>query len=184
MLVKKLEAMAAAQPDAKLAVVVNFPGPPADASKETPKDPAPSKNETKAKIKKPVSSKVAAKVRSKKAAGSAEDELKEKIKKGDLSSDELKAIIKKYGEKQGFKKTPLALITEGELLKINNDAEITVMIYRGKKVRHNYALAGSLDQKTAAAILADTKKLLLEPAEKPKGKDEPTSKSKTPAKTK
>ena len=45
--------------------------------------------------------------------------------------------------------------------KINPKAEVTVLIYKGFKVKANYALAaGDLNEKTIKAIIADTGKIL------------------------
>jgi hypothetical protein len=83
------------------------------------------------------------------------------------ANDELAEKLKKFGEKQGLKKVPLAATTDGDVFEINDKAEVTVMTYRGKKVKFNYALAkGGLDKKTIAAIVEDTKKMLAEPPEK------------------
>ena len=100
------------------------------------------------------------------------------------ADDETTEKIKKFGEKQRLKKVPLAVTSDGDKFEINDDAEVSVMIYRGKKVKFNYALGkGGLDQKTVAAIVKDTKKMLKEPVEepreKPKGKKgSPKAKSK------
>jgi hypothetical protein len=167
MLVKKIETMAAAQQDAKLAVVLNFIGPPTDETTDKPDKPTGSSADDTKKTKKVAAVSTGSKAKIKKTS-SPEDDLKERIKKFDL--------------KHRFKSTPLTLTTEVEAFKLNNQAEVTVMIYKGKKVRSNYASASALDQKTTAAILADVKKLLLEPPEKPK--DDSKTKPKTSAKTK
>jgi len=84
---------------------------------------------------------------------------------------ETKEKIKKFGEKLHLNKVPLVATTDVKPFKISDDAEVTVMTYRGKKVRFNYALPkGGLDQKTVAAIIEDTKKMLAEPPEEPKEK--------------
>jgi hypothetical protein len=45
--------------------------------------------------------------------------------------------------------------------KVNPEAEVTVLIYRGGKVVANHAVpAGKLDEKTTAGIIADTSKIL------------------------
>lgn len=124
MLVNKIDAIVASQPEKKLASVVNFVGEDTDKAKEK---------------------------------------------------------IKKFGDKHRWKKAPLAIITDGEDLKIDDAAEVTVMLYLGKKIKFNYALPkGGLTQKTVAAIVQDTKKLLEMPAETPKEKEKPKEgKSKT-----
>lgn len=80
------------------------------------------------------------------------------------TNDETKERIKEFGEQLGLKKVPLAATTDAEPLQINDTAEVTVMIYRGKTVKANYALAKDrLDQKTIEAIINSTESMLNEP---------------------
>ena len=80
------------------------------------------------------------------------------------NNDETKEKIKEFGKKLGLKKVPLAVTTDSERLKIDEAAEITVMIYRGKTVKANYALAKDrLNQKTIQAIINSTESMLHEP---------------------
>ena len=51
------------------------------------------------------------------------------------TNDETKEKIKEFGEELDLKKVPLAVTTDTEPLKINDAAEVTVMIYRGKTVK-------------------------------------------------
>ena len=79
-------------------------------------------------------------------------------------NDETKEKIKEFGKELDLKKVPLAVTTDSEPLKINDAAEITVMIYRGKTVKANYALAKDrLNQKTIEAIINSTESMLHEP---------------------
>jgi hypothetical protein len=79
-------------------------------------------------------------------------------------NDETKEKIKEFGKELDLKKVPLAVTTDAEPLKINDAAEVTVMIYRGKTVKANYALAKDrLDQKTIEAIINSTESMLNEP---------------------
>jgi len=95
------------------------------------------------------------------------------------ANDETKEKIEEFGEKLALKAVPLAITTDGDKFEISDDAEVTVMIYRRKKVKFNYALAkGALDQKTVAAIVESVKKMLAEPAEEPKPKEKPKPKGK------
>jgi hypothetical protein len=104
------------------------------------------------------------------------------------ATDKEKEKIKKFGARYRWKKVPLTIITEGEDLKIDDAAEVTVMLYRGKKVKFNYSLAkGSLNQKTVVAIVQDVKKMLAMPDEpkkgaKPKEKAKPPEESTSPIK--
>jgi len=87
------------------------------------------------------------------------------------ANDRAKKKIYKFGEKHDLKKVPLAITTDGDKFKINDAAAVSVMIYRGKKVKANYALAeGELNLRTVARIVKSTKKMLKEPAEEPKEK--------------
>jgi hypothetical protein len=99
------------------------------------------------------------------------------------ATDRAKKKIYKFGEKHDLQKVPLAITTDGDKFQINDAAAVTVMIYRGRKVKVNYALAeGELDLRTVARIVKSTKKMLNEPAEKPtekpKGKAKPMAKPK------
>ena len=77
--------------------------------------------------------------------------------------------IKQFGAKQHLKKVPLTIIASGDDLKINDAAEVTVLLYRGKKVKFNYALAkGDLNPKMVAGIVQNVKKMLAEAPTKPK----------------
>lgn len=99
--------------------------------------------------------------------------------------DEMKAKIKKFAQKQALKKVPLAVTTDRDALKISDGADVSVMIYRGKKVKFNYALAeDQLDRKTVAAIVDDVKKMLKEPPEEPKAKPKDKAKSQEKSKPK
>jgi len=96
--------------------------------------------------------------------------------------------IQKFGARYRWKKVPLTIITEGQDLQIDDAAEVTVMLYRGKKVKFNYALAkGSLNQKTVAASVQNARKMLAMPDEpkkdpKPKLKPKPPEESTSPVK--
>ena len=70
------------------------------------------------------------------------------------ADDKTKEKINEFGKKLALKEVPLAITTDGDKFKISDDAEVTVMIYRGKKVKFNYAMAkGGLDEKTVATIV-------------------------------
>lgn len=87
------------------------------------------------------------------------------------ANDEAKEKIKRFGDKHSLKKVSLAATTEADKFKISDDAEVTVMLYRGKKVKFNYALSkGGLDEKAIATIVEGANKMLAEPPEEPKQK--------------
>jgi hypothetical protein len=79
--------------------------------------------------------------------------------------DELKSSAKSLVEKSQAKHVAVVVPTDHENgpenLKLNPDADVTVLIYREGIVKANHALtAGSLDKKAIAAIVADTSKIL------------------------
>jgi hypothetical protein len=105
---------------------------------------------------------------------------------GDPDDDEFCDKIEAFSKKLKLKKVPLAITADAELFDVDDDAEVTVMTYRGRKVRYNYALAkGELNTKKIATIIADAKKMLAEPVETPKppakgkGKDKAASADKS-----
>ena len=58
-------------------------------------------------------------------------------------AEPLKAAVKQFGEKHGFQNVVLAVPQDHEFghrgLKLNPEAEITVMIYKGKQIQANLA---------------------------------------------
>ena len=79
----------------------------------------------------------------------------------DEPSDEYTAKIEQFGEKLDLKHTALTLSSDGGKFKVNEDAELTVMHYKGKKVAYNFA--GGKESLTDAAIkqiVAGTKTIL------------------------
>ena len=80
----------------------------------------------------------------------------------DPDADEAK--LKAMAEKHGIKNVPLTLFdgTAGPpSYKISKDADVTAMLWRGRKVRANHAFSkGKLDTKGIAAIVKSTAKIL------------------------
>ncbi len=79
--------------------------------------------------------------------------------------ESLEADIKKFGTKHSIENVALVLPEDNEngpaKLKIDKDAEVTVMIYRGLSVKANHAVAsGGLKNKVIREIVADTAKIL------------------------
>jgi hypothetical protein len=94
-------------------------------------------------------------------------------------TDKAKKKIYNFGEKHDLQKVPLAITQDGDLFKINDDAAVSVMIYRGRKVKVNYALPeGDLDLRTVSKIIKSTKKMLNEPVEVPQRKANAVAKPK------
>jgi hypothetical protein len=79
--------------------------------------------------------------------------------------DKLKADAKELATKNKIENIAIVVPEEHangpEAYKINPEAEVTVLIYRGGKVAANHAVApGKLDKKEIDSIVADTKKIL------------------------
>lgn len=79
-------------------------------------------------------------------------------------ADAAEAKLKELAEKQGIKKVPLTIF-EGSAgpssYKISEDADLTVLMWKGLKVQANHALEkGKLDKKAVKAIVDDTATIL------------------------
>ena len=80
-------------------------------------------------------------------------------------ADKLKQITAAFAKQHEITNVALVVPRDNEngpkSYKINPKAEITVLIYKGMKVKANHALAaGELNEKTIKAIIADTGKIL------------------------
>jgi hypothetical protein len=76
-------------------------------------------------------------------------------------SDDYQAKIAEFGEKHNIKNIALTMTADGQKFNVSEDAEVTVMHYKGKTVQFNLAVAeGKLDDGSVKAILAGTKKIL------------------------
>ena len=81
----------------------------------------------------------------------------------DEPSDEYLDKIKAFGEKLDLKHVALTISNDGGKFKVNEDAEVTVMHYKGKKVAYNFAAGeGELDEKAVGEIVENTKTILSE----------------------
>lgn len=79
--------------------------------------------------------------------------------------DKAKEEVAKFAEKNELSNVAVTVADEkgAKNFKINPEADVTVMIYRDKKVTANHAVqAGKLDEKTIAAIVADAEKATAE----------------------
>ena len=79
-------------------------------------------------------------------------------------TDELKPQVEKLAEKEKIANVPLTI---GEIpagppaYKIDKDAEVTVMLWKGFKVESNFAFkAGGLHKEQIAAVIKDIPKIL------------------------
>ena len=76
-------------------------------------------------------------------------------------TDEMKAKIKDFGEKHDLKNVALVVTKDADAFKISDEAEVTVMHYKDKKVKFNAAAAkGALNKKAIDAIVAGLPKIL------------------------
>ena len=77
------------------------------------------------------------------------------------ANDETKAKIKEFGEKHDLKNVALTLTAEAKKFEISDEADVTVMHYKEKKVQFNTAVAkGGLSKEAVAAIVEGAKKVL------------------------
>jgi hypothetical protein len=83
----------------------------------------------------------------------------------DDAAEKTKEEITKFAETNEVKNVSLSLTNQeaSKNFKINPEADVTVLVYRDKKVTANHAVeAGKLDDKTIAAIIADAEKATAE----------------------
>ena len=78
---------------------------------------------------------------------------------GELS-DEYIEKIKSFGEELDLKHTALTTSSDGGKFKVNEEAEVTVMHYKGKKVAFNYASKEALNDEAVKAIVKGTSAIL------------------------
>ena len=81
--------------------------------------------------------------------------------------EKLQDAAKKFAEDNKIANVPMVVPVESENgpddFAINPDAQVTVMLYTGLKVKANHAFPnGKFDKKSVAAVLADVPKLLEE----------------------
>jgi hypothetical protein len=76
-------------------------------------------------------------------------------------TDDYLAKIKEFGEKHGIDNVALTVTTDGDRFNVNDEAAVTVMHYKNKKVMFNHAV-GPDGPKPAdvEAIVAGAKKIL------------------------
>lgn len=79
--------------------------------------------------------------------------------------EKLEDELKTWAEKQGIKKTILAIDNPAgpEKMKVEKDADVTVVLYSKRKVKYNYAYKkGELNSKAVDQIAADIGKMIAE----------------------
>jgi hypothetical protein len=76
-------------------------------------------------------------------------------------TDDYKAKIAEFGTKHNLKNVSLTVTADADRFKINDQAEVTVMHYKGKTVKSNHAVAaGSLNAEAVKSILEGAKAIL------------------------
>jgi len=75
-------------------------------------------------------------------------------------SDEYTEKIKEFGEKLDLQHVALTTTGDGDRFKVNEDADVTVMHYKGKKVAFNFATQGELTKAAIKKIVEGTGKIL------------------------
>ncbi len=69
--------------------------------------------------------------------------------------------LEKFAEENKLTNVALSLTGDGDKFKVNEDAALTVMVYKGKKVLFNYAAGKSeLTKQTGDAVVAGAKVLV------------------------
>ena len=76
-------------------------------------------------------------------------------------TDDYKAKIAEFGTKHNLKNVALTITADAETFKVNDQAELTVMLYKGKTVKSNHAVAaGGLNAGAVKKILEGAKTIL------------------------
>ena len=78
--------------------------------------------------------------------------------------DETKPQVEKLADKEKIHNVPLTIVEPAAgppNYKVNQDAEVTVLLWKGQKVQSNHAFkAGELNSQKIAAVIKDIPKLL------------------------
>ena len=76
------------------------------------------------------------------------------------ASDEYVEKIEKLADKLDLKHVAFTITSDGKRFKISEDAEVTVMHYKGKKVAYNYATKDKLNDAAIKEIVKATSTIL------------------------
>jgi hypothetical protein len=77
------------------------------------------------------------------------------------STDENLEKIAEFAEKNGIKNTALVLTGDAKKFNVSDDAAVTVMLYKGKKVAFNFsAKKDELDDQAAKTVVGGLKTVL------------------------
>jgi hypothetical protein len=168
MLVKELDSLVVAQEEKRLGVVVNFLV--ERETQEKIRKGGAKDEKAKEKAKEEIAKDKTVEEREAEEKAAKERAAKEKI--AQEKADRACVKIKEFGDKLGLKVVPLATTADAKRFKVNDDAEVTVLLYYGKKVRFNHALAkGELNPKAVASIVEDAKKTLEQYTEEAKERE-------------
>src|SRR5262245_40396516 len=80
-------------------------------------------------------------------------------------NEKLEEELKDWAEKDGIKKTILAIDNPAgpDNMKVDKDADVTVVLYNRRKVKYNYAFKkGELDKKAVDQINTDLGKMIVD----------------------
>ena len=76
-------------------------------------------------------------------------------------SDDYQSQISEFGEKHNIKNVSLTVTADGQRFNVSDDAEVTVILYKGKTVKFNCSVGeGKLDKAAVKAIVDGTGKIL------------------------
>ena len=76
-------------------------------------------------------------------------------------TDDYREMIKEFGKKHNIKNVSLTTSTDGDRFRVNDAAEVTVMHYKGKRVKFNFAADKSgLNDDAVKAVVAGAKTIL------------------------
>jgi hypothetical protein len=76
-------------------------------------------------------------------------------------TDDYKAKIAEFGTKHNLKNVALTITADAERFKINDQAELTMMYYKGKTVKSNHAVVvGGLNAAAVKSIVEGAKTIL------------------------
>ncbi len=75
-------------------------------------------------------------------------------------TDEYTDEIIEFGEKLDLQHVALTTTSDGPKFKVNEDADVTVMHYKGKRVGYNYSTKGQLSDKAIEEIVKGASTIL------------------------
>ena len=76
------------------------------------------------------------------------------------ANDDFLEKARLFGPKHNVENVALTVTSDGSRFRVNDDVELTVMIYRNKVVKFNHVVEKKVTKKDIQAIIAGTKKVL------------------------